>query len=160
MSREVSRCRDTVSSWPGSSSPTDTSCWTVWPPTTASRPCWSWLSPWCQSWSLGPKPLLCWGPRHNWWNWPNYVNYYNTNANRSLIVYLFQSRSCQFLFEKYNHANKWKISCVTSAWILDSINRGYCLPTDQYRMDKTKTKTLTPRLLYLGGSFKPSYIHS
>ena len=39
VSREVSRCRDTVSSWPGSSSPTDTSCWTVWPPTTASRPC-------------------------------------------------------------------------------------------------------------------------
>ena len=46
--------------------------------------------------------------------------------------------------DKYNHAKKWKIPCVSSAWILDSIDRGYCLPTDQYRVDRSKTKASTP----------------
>ena len=35
-------------------------------------------SPWCQSWSLGPKPLHCWGPCHNWWNWPNFMSIIKT----------------------------------------------------------------------------------
>ena len=46
--------------------------------------------------------------------------------------------------DKYSHAKKWKIPCVTSSWVLESIERGYCLPTDQYRVDRIKTKSSTP----------------
>ena len=45
--------------------------------------------------------------------------------------------------DKYSHAKKWKIPCVTSSWVLDSIEAGYCLPTDSYRVEKT-TKSSTP----------------
>ena len=45
--------------------------------------------------------------------------------------------------DKYSHAKKWKIPCVTSSWVLDSIEAGYCLPTDNYRVEKT-TKSSTP----------------
>ena len=46
--------------------------------------------------------------------------------------------------DKYNHARKWKIPCVTSSWVFESIERGYCLPTEPYRVDRTKTKASTP----------------
>ena len=45
--------------------------------------------------------------------------------------------------DKYSHAKKWKIPCVTSSWVLDSIEAGYCLPTDNYRVEKN-TKSSTP----------------
>ena len=45
--------------------------------------------------------------------------------------------------DKYSHAKKWKIPCVTSSWVLDSIEAGYCLPTDYYRVEKN-TKSSTP----------------
>ena len=38
--------------------------------------------------------------------------------------------------DKYSHAKKWKIPCVTSAWVFDSIERGHCLPPDLYRVDR------------------------
>ena len=46
--------------------------------------------------------------------------------------------------DKYNHARKWRIPCVTSTWVFDSIEQGYCLPTEPYRVDRTKTKASTP----------------
>ena len=45
--------------------------------------------------------------------------------------------------DKYSHAKKWKIPCVTSSWVQDSIEAGHCLPTDNYRVDKN-TKSSTP----------------
>ena len=45
--------------------------------------------------------------------------------------------------EKYSHAKKWKIPCVSSSWVFDSIETGYCLPTEGYRVDKN-TKSSTP----------------
>ena len=45
--------------------------------------------------------------------------------------------------DKYSHAKKWKIPCVTSSWVLDSTEAGYCLPTESYRVEKT-TKSSTP----------------
>ena len=30
---------------------------------------------------------------------------------------------------------KWKIPCVTSSWVMDSIEAGYSLPTDSYRVE-------------------------
>ena len=45
--------------------------------------------------------------------------------------------------DKYSHAKKWKIPCVSSSWVFDSIERGYCLPTEGYRVDKN-TKSSTP----------------
>jgi len=38
--------------------------------------------------------------------------------------------------EKYLHAKKWNIPCVSSQWVFDSIERGVCLPTSGYRVDK------------------------
>jgi len=46
--------------------------------------------------------------------------------------------------DKYNYAKKWKIPCVSSSWVFDSIERGYCLATDSYRVDRGKTKASTP----------------
>jgi len=46
--------------------------------------------------------------------------------------------------DKYSHAKKWKIPCVTSQWVFDSIERGYCLNTEAYRVDKGKTNSSTP----------------
>ena len=45
--------------------------------------------------------------------------------------------------DKYSHAKKWKIPCVSSAWVFDSIERGHCLPPDQYRVDR-QAKSSTP----------------
>ena len=35
--------------------------------------------------------------------------------------------------DKYKYAKKWKIPCVTSTWVFDSVEKGYCLPTEGYR---------------------------
>lgn len=35
--------------------------------------------------------------------------------------------------DKYKYARKWKIPCVTSDWVFDSIEKGFCLPTENYR---------------------------
>ena len=35
--------------------------------------------------------------------------------------------------DKYKYAKKWKIPCVTSAWVFDSVEKGYCLNTEGYR---------------------------
>jgi len=42
--------------------------------------------------------------------------------------------------DKYNHAKKWNIPCVSSQWVFDSIERGVCLQTKKYRVDKGKSK--------------------
>jgi len=46
--------------------------------------------------------------------------------------------------DKYNHAKKWKIPCVTNQWVFDCIEQGYCLPTDKYRVDRGKANSSTP----------------
>ena len=46
--------------------------------------------------------------------------------------------------DKYNHAKKWKIPCVNSSWVFDSIEQGYCLPPDMYRVDRNRTNASTP----------------
>ena len=38
--------------------------------------------------------------------------------------------------EKYNHAKKWNIPCVSSQWVFHSIEKGSCLQTNKYRVDK------------------------
>ena len=45
--------------------------------------------------------------------------------------------------DKYKYAKKWKIPCLSSDWVLDSIEKGYCLNTDGYRID-TRGSTSTP----------------
>jgi len=40
--------------------------------------------------------------------------------------------------DKYNHAKKWNIPCVSSQWIFDSIEKGFCLQTKKYRVDKVE----------------------
>ena len=37
--------------------------------------------------------------------------------------------------DKYEYAKKWQIPCVGPDWVLDSIHKGHCLPTDQYRYE-------------------------
>ncbi len=47
--------------------------------------------------------------------------------------------------DKYKYAKKWKIPCVTSDWVFDSIEKGICMGTDRYRVDLTaKEKVSTP----------------
>jgi len=38
--------------------------------------------------------------------------------------------------EKYSHAKKWNIPCVSSRWIFDCIEKGICLSTKSYRVEK------------------------
>ena len=40
--------------------------------------------------------------------------------------------------DKYNHAKKWNIPCVSSQWVFDCIEKGYCLQTDSFRVDRGK----------------------
>jgi len=52
--------------------------------------------------------------------------------------------------DKYKYARKWKIPCVTSSWVFDSIEKGYCLETEAYKIESsgsssTPTKS-NPRL--------------
>jgi len=44
---------------------------------------------------------------------------------------------------KYYYAHKWRVPCVKPEWILDSVNKGYALPTDSYKVEK-KNKASTP----------------
>ena len=46
--------------------------------------------------------------------------------------------------DKYSHAKKWNIPCVTSQWVFDCIEKGYCLQTDSYRVDRGKANSSTP----------------
>eukprot|EP00092_Neocalanus_flemingeri_P010154 GFUD01010944.1.p1 GENE.GFUD01010944.1~~GFUD01010944.1.p1 ORF type:complete len:1552 (+),score=561.52 GFUD01010944.1:76-4731(+) len=46
--------------------------------------------------------------------------------------------------DKYSHAKKWKIPCVSSQWVFDCIEKGYCLQTDTYRVDRGKANSSTP----------------
>jgi len=41
--------------------------------------------------------------------------------------------------DKYNHAKKWNIPCVTSQWVFDCIEKGFCLQTNSYRVSKGKS---------------------
>ena len=45
--------------------------------------------------------------------------------------------------EKYNYAKKWKIPTIGPNWVFDSIEKGYCLPTESYRVEQTKVSTPT-----------------
>ena len=45
--------------------------------------------------------------------------------------------------DKYEYARKWKIPCLSPEWIFDSIEKGYCLKTDPYRIDHAKASTPT-----------------
>lgn len=46
--------------------------------------------------------------------------------------------------DKYSHAKKWNIPCLTSDWVFDCIEKGYCLNTDTYRVDRGKASSSTP----------------
>merc|ERR1711944_97364 len=47
--------------------------------------------------------------------------------------------------DKYKYAKKWKIPCISSDWVFDSIEKGYCLHTEGYRVDQGRTgSTSTP----------------
>ena len=37
--------------------------------------------------------------------------------------------------DKYKYARKWRIPCLTTDFVFDSIEKGYCLPADDYRVD-------------------------
>lgn len=43
--------------------------------------------------------------------------------------------------EKYSHAKRWKISCVSESWISDSANAGYSLKYTDYLVELKKTST-------------------
>ena len=45
--------------------------------------------------------------------------------------------------EKYDHARLWGIPCVRPDWVYDSIERGYCLSTSDYRVESAKASTPT-----------------
>lgn len=45
--------------------------------------------------------------------------------------------------EKFEYARKWKIPCVKPEWVYDSISKGYCLPTLDYRVSQVKVSTPT-----------------
>ncbi len=45
--------------------------------------------------------------------------------------------------DKYGYARKWQIPCLSPDWIFDSIDRGHCLPTLDYRIDRAKVSTPT-----------------
>ena len=38
--------------------------------------------------------------------------------------------------DKYRYAKRWKIPCITSDWVYDSIEKGYCLSTEGYLIGK------------------------
>ena len=46
--------------------------------------------------------------------------------------------------DKYKYAKKWKIPCISSDWVFDSIEKGYCLKTEGYRVDSARGSTSTP----------------
>jgi topoisomerase (DNA) II binding protein 1 len=46
--------------------------------------------------------------------------------------------------DKYKYAKKWKIPCISQEWVFDSIEKGYCLHTEGYRIENTRGSTSTP----------------
>ena len=42
--------------------------------------------------------------------------------------------------DKYKYALKWRIPCVTSDWVFDSIEKAQCLGTEPYRVDNLNTR--------------------
>ncbi|CAB4058513.1 TOPBP1 [Lepeophtheirus salmonis] len=38
--------------------------------------------------------------------------------------------------EKFSYATKWKIPTLNSNWVFDSIEKGYCLESDEYKIEK------------------------
>ena len=42
--------------------------------------------------------------------------------------------------DKYRYAIKWRIPCVTSDWVFDSIEKAQCLGTEPYRVDNLNTR--------------------
>ena len=46
--------------------------------------------------------------------------------------------------DKYKYAKRWKIPCCTSDWVYDSIEKGYCLQTEGYLIDRLEAKVSTP----------------
>eukprot|EP00092_Neocalanus_flemingeri_P040838 GFUD01044457.1.p1 GENE.GFUD01044457.1~~GFUD01044457.1.p1 ORF type:complete len:510 (+),score=168.37 GFUD01044457.1:65-1594(+) len=47
--------------------------------------------------------------------------------------------------DKYSHAKKWKIPCVSSEWVFDCIEEGYCLQTAKYRIDRVQASSSTAK---------------
>ncbi|CAH8529458.1 unnamed protein product [Schistosoma haematobium] len=45
---------------------------------------------------------------------------------------------------KYVHAKKWKIQIISIKWLIDSVDKGYALDEEDYRVDQVKTKSSTP----------------
>uniref|UniRef100_A0A3Q0KM56 Putative topbp1 n=1 Tax=Schistosoma mansoni TaxID=6183 RepID=A0A3Q0KM56_SCHMA len=45
---------------------------------------------------------------------------------------------------KYVHAKKWKIQIISIKWLIDSVDKGYALDEEDYRVDQAKTKSSTP----------------
>ena len=50
--------------------------------------------------------------------------------------------------DKFKYARKWKIPCLNSDYVFDSIEKGYCLPSEGYRIDvggvSAKERASTP----------------
>jgi hypothetical protein len=54
--------------------------------------------------------------------------------------------------DKYSHAKRWRIMCVSEAWISESAKAGYSLKYTDYLVEAKKTSTPdrdTTRKLYL-----------
>ncbi|OWF40591.1 DNA topoisomerase 2-binding protein 1-like [Mizuhopecten yessoensis] len=48
---------------------------------------------------------------------------------------------------KYEFAKKWKLNIVRTAWLYDSVDKGFCQDTEKYKVmvdDKSQAKTSTP----------------
>jgi topoisomerase (DNA) II binding protein 1 len=63
------------------------------------------------------------------------ISYFSTNRynlSYSSILILTKPEG-----DKFKYARKWKIPCVSSEWIFDSIEKGYCLPTEKYRIESS-----------------------
>ena len=46
--------------------------------------------------------------------------------------------------EMYCRAWKWNIPCLTSDWVFDGIDKGYCLGYEEYRVERHKNNASTP----------------
>ena len=50
--------------------------------------------------------------------------------------------------DKYKYAKKWKIPCVSSDWVFDSIEKGYCLHTEGYRIENVLRHSTPTKVQY------------
>ena len=52
----------------------------------------------------------------------------------------------RFYVKSFLFCRKWKVPCITSDWVFDCIEKGHCLPTDDYRVDNLnpREKVSTP----------------